>query len=157
VGDAVASFNPIYGQGMSSAALHASCLAQYLSRQPDLHAPAAGFFGVQNVVVDAVWAISAGSDAARLDALSGADVPEEVSRQRWAMDQILRATLVDEQVCRALRTSPSWSRTPIPSPIPPSSNGPSPQTAAARPETGSPVDCPIAWASSPRLPVPGSW
>jgi len=30
VGDAVASFNPIYGQGLSSAALHASCLAEYL-------------------------------------------------------------------------------------------------------------------------------
>jgi 2-polyprenyl-6-methoxyphenol hydroxylase-like FAD-dependent oxidoreductase len=101
VGDAVASFNPIYGQGMSSAALHASCLAQYLSGQPDLDAPAAGFFELQNVVVDAAWAISAGSDAARLDVLSGADVPEEVSRQRWAMDQILRAVLVDEQVCRA--------------------------------------------------------
>ncbi len=101
VGDAVASFNPIYGQGMSSAALHASCLAQYLSRQPDLHAAAAGFFELQNVVVDAAWAISAGSDAARLDALSGVDVPEEVSRQRWAMDQILRATLVDERACRA--------------------------------------------------------
>lgn len=101
VGDAVASFNPIYGQGMSCAALHASCLAQYLSQQPDLHAPATRFFELQRVVVDAAWAISAGSDAARLDALSGADVPEEASRQRWAMDQILRATLVDEQVCRA--------------------------------------------------------
>lgn len=101
VGDAVASFNPIYGQGMSSAALHASCLAQYLLGQPDLDAPAAGFFELQHVVVDAAWAISAGTDAARLDVLSGADVPEEVSRQRWAMDQILRAALVDEQVCRA--------------------------------------------------------
>jgi 2-polyprenyl-6-methoxyphenol hydroxylase-like FAD-dependent oxidoreductase len=100
-GDAVASFNPIYGQGMSSAALHASCLAQYLSRSPELDAPAAGFFEMQNVVVDAAWAISAGSDAARLDARGGADVPQEVSRQRWAMGQILRATLVDEQVCRA--------------------------------------------------------
>ena len=101
VGDAVASFNPVYGQGMSSAALHASCLSDYLSQRPDPQAPAAGFFELQKVVVDAAWAVSAGSDAARLDALSGASVPEEVSRQRWAMDQIARATLVDEQVCRA--------------------------------------------------------
>jgi hypothetical protein len=35
-----------------------------------------------------------------------------------------------------LRTWPSWSRTRVPSRIPPSSNGPSPPTAAARPETG---------------------
>jgi 2-polyprenyl-6-methoxyphenol hydroxylase-like FAD-dependent oxidoreductase len=101
VGDAVASFNPIYGQGMSAAALHASCLSEYLSRHPDLQAPATRFFELQKVVVDAAWAISAGSDAARLDALSGADVPEETGRQRRAMDQILRATLADEQVCRA--------------------------------------------------------
>jgi 2-polyprenyl-6-methoxyphenol hydroxylase-like FAD-dependent oxidoreductase len=101
VGDAVASFNPVYGQGMSSAALHASCLAEYLSRHPDSQAPAAGFFGLQQVVTDAAWGMSAGGDAARLDALSGASVPEEVSRQRWVMDQVLRASLVDEQVCRA--------------------------------------------------------
>ena len=86
-GDAVASFNPIYGQGMSSAALHASCLSEYLSQHPDLDAPAMGFFDLQKVAVDAAWAISAGSDATRADALSGADVPEEVGRQRWAIDQ----------------------------------------------------------------------
>lgn len=101
VGDAVASFNPVYGQGMSSAALHASCLSGYLGQRPDPRAPAAGFFELQEVVVDAAWTVSAGSDAARLDALSGAAVPEEVSRQRRAMDQIARAALVDEQVCRA--------------------------------------------------------
>jgi 2-polyprenyl-6-methoxyphenol hydroxylase-like FAD-dependent oxidoreductase len=100
-GDAVASFNPIYGQGMSSAALHASCLSEYLSQHPDLDAPAMGFFDLQKVAVDAAWAISAGSDATRADALSGADVPEEVGRQRWAIDQILRATLTDKEVCRA--------------------------------------------------------
>ena len=63
--------------------------------------PAAGFFDLQKVAVDAAWAISAGSDAARMDALSGADVPEEVGHQRRAMDQILRATLTDVEVCRA--------------------------------------------------------
>jgi len=57
--------------------------------------------GAQKVAVDAAWAISAGSDATRADALSGADVPEEVGRQRWAIDQILRATLTDKEVCRA--------------------------------------------------------
>jgi 2-polyprenyl-6-methoxyphenol hydroxylase-like FAD-dependent oxidoreductase len=100
VGDAVASFSPIYGQGMSSAALHGSCMSQYLAAGPDLHAPAAGFFELQQVVTDAAWAISTGADAARLDALSGAEVPEEASRRRQAMDQIMRATFVDADVTR---------------------------------------------------------
>jgi 2-polyprenyl-6-methoxyphenol hydroxylase-like FAD-dependent oxidoreductase len=102
-GDAVASFNPIYGQGMSSAALQASCLSEYLSTGPDLQVPATGFFELQQVVVDAAWTMSAGRDAARLDALSGAEVPEEVSRQRRDMDQILRATAVDADMFRAVQ------------------------------------------------------
>jgi 2-polyprenyl-6-methoxyphenol hydroxylase-like FAD-dependent oxidoreductase len=101
VGDAVASFNPVYGQGISSAALHASCLSQYLIGDPAFGLPAAEFFAVQEVVVDAAWTISAGGDAARLDAIEGAEVRDDVQRQRWAMDQLIRATLVDETVADA--------------------------------------------------------
>ncbi|QYN21701.1 hypothetical protein [Amycolatopsis sp. DSM 110486] len=46
-GDAVASFNPIYGQGMSCAALHASCLSESLRTGPDLAVPAHAFFALQ--------------------------------------------------------------------------------------------------------------
>jgi 2-polyprenyl-6-methoxyphenol hydroxylase-like FAD-dependent oxidoreductase len=102
-GDAVASFNPTYGQGMSSAALQASCLSEYLSTGPDLHGPATGFFRLQQVVVDAAWTMSAGADAARLDALSGAEVPEEVSRRRRDRAQIMRATVVDADMFRAVQ------------------------------------------------------
>jgi 2-polyprenyl-6-methoxyphenol hydroxylase-like FAD-dependent oxidoreductase len=101
VGDAVASFNPVYGQGISSAALHASCLSDYLTADPDLAVPAAEFFGLQEVVVDAAWSISAGGDAARLDAIEGAEVPEEVRRQRWATSQLISASLEDEKVAEA--------------------------------------------------------
>ncbi|WP_413755872.1 FAD-dependent monooxygenase [Streptomyces sp. MMBL 11-3] len=101
VGDAVASFNPIYGQGMSSAALHASCLASYLGGGPELGSAAREFFRLQQVVVDAAWAVSAGGDAARLDARDGTDVPEDIARQRWAMEQITAATLLDGDVTRA--------------------------------------------------------
>lgn len=102
VGDAVASFNPIYGQGMSSAAMHASCLASYLDRGPDFGAAAHDFFGLQQVVVDAAWAVSAGGDAAALDARNGTEAPEELRQQRWAMDQIAAATLVNGDVTRAM-------------------------------------------------------
>jgi 2-polyprenyl-6-methoxyphenol hydroxylase-like FAD-dependent oxidoreductase len=101
VGDAVASFNPIYGQGISSAALHASCLSEYLTSHPDLDGPAADFFALQQIVVDAAWALSAGGDAARQDLITGAEVPEETQRQRWALQQIVQATLVDAGISEA--------------------------------------------------------
>jgi 2-polyprenyl-6-methoxyphenol hydroxylase-like FAD-dependent oxidoreductase len=101
VGDAVASFNPIYGQGISSAALHASCLSEYLTTDPDLSTPATEFFALQQVVTDAAWTISAGGDQARLDAIAGTKVSDEVERQRWAMNQIVRATLVDPAIADA--------------------------------------------------------
>ena len=53
-------------------------------------------------VSDAAWTLSAGGDAARLDALTGAQVPEDISRQRWALDQLIRASPVDEVVARAV-------------------------------------------------------
>ncbi|MEE6265620.1 MULTISPECIES: FAD-dependent oxidoreductase [Streptomyces] len=101
VGDAVASFNPIYGQGMSSAALHASCLASYLDGGTDLDQAATEFFRLQQVVVDAAWAVSAGGDAARIDAENGTEVPEDVRQQRRVMEQLAGAALVDADVSRA--------------------------------------------------------
>ncbi|MCX5095709.1 hypothetical protein OOK36_44170 [Streptomyces sp. NBC_00365] len=56
---------------------------------------------LQQVVVDAAWGVSAGGDAARLDTENGTEVPEEVRQQRWAMEQIVGATLVDGDVTRA--------------------------------------------------------
>ncbi|WP_241266955.1 hypothetical protein [Streptomyces scabichelini] len=88
-------------QQSRSAALHASCLASYLGGGPDLGTAAREFFRLQQVVVDAAWAISAGGDAARLDAQNGAEVPEDVRQQRWAMEQITAATLADGDVTRA--------------------------------------------------------
>ena len=97
----MASFNPVYGQGISSAALHAYCLSAYVVGDPALNRPADEFFALQEVIVDAAWTISAGGDAARRNAIEGTDVPEDVQRQRWALDQLIRATLVDEVVAHA--------------------------------------------------------
>lgn len=98
VGDAAASFNPVYGQGMSSAALHASCLSLYLQKVGDFDKPAAEFFRLQKIVIDAAWMISAGGDTARLDAANAREVPEEVQQQRWALDQVMAATIVDSSI-----------------------------------------------------------
>ncbi|MFE5112927.1 FAD-dependent oxidoreductase [Streptomyces sp. NPDC056663] len=112
VGDAVASFNPIYGQGMTSAALQASCLASYLEGGPDLGTAAREFFRLQQVVVDAAWAVSAEGDTARLDAQNGTEVPEDIRQQRWAMEQITAATLLDPDVTRAFNTVAHMLRHP---------------------------------------------
>ncbi|WP_213008869.1 NAD(P)/FAD-dependent oxidoreductase [Paractinoplanes toevensis] len=55
LGDAVSSFNPVYGQGMTSAALQASALAAYLQAGPDLDRPALEYFRSVRTVVDAAW------------------------------------------------------------------------------------------------------
>jgi 2-polyprenyl-6-methoxyphenol hydroxylase-like FAD-dependent oxidoreductase len=104
VGDAVASFNPIYGQGISSAALHASCLSDYLVASPHLNRAATEFFNLQAVVTDAAWTMSAGDDAARLDPIGSGEVPEDVARRRWALDQVIQATLVDQSIALAFTT-----------------------------------------------------
>jgi 2-polyprenyl-6-methoxyphenol hydroxylase-like FAD-dependent oxidoreductase len=97
-GDAVASFNPVYGQGMSSAALHASCLSSFLSDARDFDSVARDFFRLQQVVVDAAWAVSTAGDRVRLDALNGAAITEVTRHERWSQDQIVRATRGDRNI-----------------------------------------------------------
>ncbi|MCU1650547.1 MAG: hypothetical protein JWQ60_1696 [Pseudonocardia sp.] len=93
VGDAVASFNPVYGQGISSAALHASCLAAYLESKPALGAPARKFFELQRVIVDAAWAISAAADAARRPESKPLSARERVFR--WLGAEVVTAASTD--------------------------------------------------------------
>ena len=98
VGDAVASFNPIYGQGMSAAALHASCLSDYLCGTSDATGAATRFFELQKVIVDAAWDLSTQSDAVRLET---ARPPLPVRLRRALIDQVLAAAVVDVPVATA--------------------------------------------------------
>lgn len=63
VGDAVASFNPIYGQGMSVAALQALALHHALADH-DLEALAPALHRRVGGLVDDVWRVAAGADFA---------------------------------------------------------------------------------------------
>jgi 2-polyprenyl-6-methoxyphenol hydroxylase-like FAD-dependent oxidoreductase len=66
-GDAVSSFNPIYGQGMSVACLQAVALDEVISEsQADL---TARFFARAAKVVDTPWSIAAGNDLRMPEAL----------------------------------------------------------------------------------------
>ncbi|MEW2505104.1 hypothetical protein AB0878_32020 [Amycolatopsis sp. NPDC047767] len=97
-GDAVASFNPIYGQGMACAALHASCLSEYLRSAPDLAVPASAFFALQRVIVDAAWGLSTGGDL-ELPHVDG-PYPRGYRLQKWAIGQIVAASVHDPEIAR---------------------------------------------------------
>lgn len=63
LGDAVCSFNPAYGQGMSSAALQADALDRVLERYDvDSHGMARAFYKRAAKVVDNPWTIAVGAD-----------------------------------------------------------------------------------------------
>jgi 2-polyprenyl-6-methoxyphenol hydroxylase-like FAD-dependent oxidoreductase len=95
-GDAVASFNPVYGQGMTSALLHAACLSRYLRSGPDLRAPAAGYFGLVKVVADAAWQVSTLPDLA-LPHVDG-PYPRGWKLLSWLGTAIFEASAVDRTV-----------------------------------------------------------
>jgi 2-polyprenyl-6-methoxyphenol hydroxylase-like FAD-dependent oxidoreductase len=98
VGDSVAAFNPIYGQGMSSAALHASCLSAHLRSGASPTAPAWGYFRRVRTVVDAAWELSTLGDLA-LPHVSG-PYPPGYRAAQWYSDRLLRASVIDEEVHR---------------------------------------------------------
>lgn len=102
MGDAVATFNPVYGQGMSSAALQTSCLSEYLRSDPDLSRPAREFFALQRVVVDAVWDVSTGADLA-LPHVDG-PYPRGYRLLKWAKGQIFTASPIRSSVPGSMRS-----------------------------------------------------
>lgn len=62
MGDAICSFNPIYGQGMTSAALQAAALDGVLQKQPTGGDLARSFFKEAAKVVDIPWQLTVGED-----------------------------------------------------------------------------------------------
>ncbi|SCF16700.1 2-polyprenyl-6-methoxyphenol hydroxylase [Micromonospora coriariae] len=111
VGDAVASFNPVYGQGMTAAALHAACLSTYLRSGPDLSAPARRYLALQKVVVDAAWSTSTSADLA-LPHVDG-PYPRGYRFSSWASDQIVRATVTDVATARRFNEVVSMRKHPL--------------------------------------------
>ena len=97
-GDAVARFNPIYGQGMTSAALHAATLHHYLASGADPHQPARRYFAELRKVVDAVWQVAATEDF-RLPHVTG-DRPLLLGLMHRISGMYARATLRDPELHR---------------------------------------------------------
>jgi 2-polyprenyl-6-methoxyphenol hydroxylase-like FAD-dependent oxidoreductase len=99
-GDAVASFNPVYGQGMTSAILHASCLSAYLHEDPSLAQPAKSYFDRVRVIVDVAWQISTFADL-DLPHVDG-PYPRGYKLLKWFTGVVFRAAAVDPVVNEAM-------------------------------------------------------
>ena len=95
-GDAVASFNPVYGQGMTSATLHASCLSAYLRSGPALDQPARAYFDEVRVVVDAAWQVSTLADL-ELPHVDG-PYPRGYRLVKWISGLVFQAAAGDPHV-----------------------------------------------------------
>lgn len=85
-GDAIASFNPIYGQGMSVAALDA-LLRHHALADGGLDSLAQRFFDRTSDLVDPVWQIVIGGDFA-FPQTTGPR-PTGAALTNWYMDQIM--------------------------------------------------------------------
>ena len=62
LGDAVCSFNPVYGQGMTSAAMQAEALDKLLAERHTLNALAPVYFKHIAKIVDIPWQMATGED-----------------------------------------------------------------------------------------------
>jgi 2-polyprenyl-6-methoxyphenol hydroxylase-like FAD-dependent oxidoreductase len=94
LGDSIAAFNPMYGQGMSVAALQAVALRDLLSRGP---LDARKFFKHAHRIEDVAWKISTGGDL-RFDEVEGRCTPDM---------KIMNAYL--DRLTLAARTDPALS------------------------------------------------
>ena len=102
IGDGLCSFNPIYGQGMSVAALEAEALGQCLQRsQSDAGSRPLWklFFERAAQIADMAWALAASADLAN-DGVTG-QKPPGFPVVNWYMGRVQNLASRDEGVCRA--------------------------------------------------------
>lgn len=104
IGDAIASFNPIYGQGMSVAALEALHLHQTLDRSP-VGPLAPAFFDRVAGTVDLVWRMTVGADFGFPETTGPA--PSGTAIRGWYLDRLIRTAhedgLATDAFARVLR------------------------------------------------------
>ncbi len=110
VGDAVASFNPTYGQGISVAALHAVALADWLGEPGAADTPAHPYFQRVRAIVDDAWRFSAEQDCY----LPHVQVSKPFGWRlhRGLANAVQAATITDEVVHRAFLEVVNMTATP---------------------------------------------
>ncbi|WP_353807434.1 FAD-dependent oxidoreductase [Agromyces sp. SYSU T00194] len=101
LGDALCTFDPVYGQGMSSAALQAQQLGRVLDGMtPDDPALPRAYYRRAAKVVDAPWRIAAGGDFA--DPRTTGDMPRGTRLLNAYLLRVLRACQVSVPVADAM-------------------------------------------------------
>lgn len=113
LGDAICSFNPIYGQGMSVSALESLVLDEVL--QKDFQDLAKSFFQRAARVVDTPWSIAVGNDLRMPEAkgtrtLAGSFINWYVSRLHRAAHSDEECSLAFHRVANLLEPPPSLMR-----------------------------------------------
>lgn len=98
IGDALCSFNPIYGQGMSVAALEADTLEGCL--EDGVEGLPRRFYRSVSKVLDTPWKLAAGADFAHPGVTGNRD--RATGAINWYVGHVQRAATRDEAVCRAL-------------------------------------------------------
>ncbi|HQY92044.1 hypothetical protein [Caldilinea sp.] len=104
LGDAICSFTPIYGQGMSTAAMQAQALQACLAQgQIDL---ARRFFREAATAIGNPWNLTVGND----QRLSGAALPAPKHLLNWYMDKLQIVARRDPEVALAAEGGQSLCR-----------------------------------------------
>jgi len=96
IGDAICSFNPLYGQGMSVAATEAKALDDSLAA--GLDGLAARFYAKASTIVDIPWLIATGEDL-RYPQVEGTRPPGSSLVNRY-LERVHAAASDDPVVCR---------------------------------------------------------
>lgn len=96
IGDALCSFNPIYGQGMSVCALEAEALAAALRRRGAGDGLARAYFRRAARIVDAAWLMATGADF--LDPRTEGRRPPGTRLLSWYNRRVLELSATDETV-----------------------------------------------------------
>jgi 2-polyprenyl-6-methoxyphenol hydroxylase-like FAD-dependent oxidoreductase len=99
MGDALCSFNPLYGQGMSVATLEALALRDCLEQASSARDVWRPFFKAAAKIVDTPWTIAAGSDFA-FEGVTGPK-PAGTDAVNWYLARVHQAASTNRHVCRA--------------------------------------------------------
>jgi 2-polyprenyl-6-methoxyphenol hydroxylase-like FAD-dependent oxidoreductase len=109
VGDAIASFNPIYGQGMSVAALESLVLHSVLTRD-DQGPLAVEFFDRVTEIVDPAWMLATGADSGFSQ--TRGEKPRGAAFFNWYLSRLFRNAHTDSVLTDAFTRVLSMQRHP---------------------------------------------
>lgn len=99
LGDAICSFNPIYGQGMTCAAFSARALGEALDKHPSGTAMARDYYAAVAQIVETPWQFAVGGDFAYPQTTGPR--PRDIKLRNWYSRQIAYASQIDAGVNRA--------------------------------------------------------